>query len=54
VAFEDTENGVASAIAAGVACVAIPNPMSAAQDFSAATVVVQDMAAAVDWVLKQG
>ena len=54
VAFEDTEHGVASAIAAGVACVAIPTPMSAAQDFSAATVVVQDMAAAVDWVLKQG
>lgn len=54
VAFEDTEHGVASAIAAGVACVAIPTPMSAAQDFSAATVVVQNMAAAVDWVLKQG
>ncbi|CAM8663794.1 COG0637 Predicted phosphatase/phosphohexomutase [Comamonadaceae bacterium] len=54
VAFEDTEHGVASAIAAGVACVAIPTPMSAAQDFSAATVVVQDMAAAVDWVLKRG
>ena len=54
VAFEDTEHGVASAIAAGLACVAIPTAMSAVQDFSIATVVVPDMASAVDWVLKQG
>ncbi|WP_296509160.1 HAD family phosphatase [Rhodoferax sp.] len=54
VAFEDTEHGVASAVAAGLACVAIPTAMSAVQDFSAATVVVTDMASAVDWVLKTG
>nr|MDH4449056.1 HAD-IA family hydrolase [Rhodoferax sp.] len=54
VALEDTEHGVASAIAAGLACVAIPTAMSAVQDFSAATVVLPDMAAAVDWVLTQG
>lgn len=54
VAFEDTQHGVASAVAAGLACVAIPTAMSAVQDFSAATVVVPDMASAVDWVLRQG
>ncbi len=54
VAFEDTEHGVASAVAAGLACVAIPTAMSAVQDFGAATVVVADMQAAVDWVLRQG
>jgi HAD superfamily hydrolase (TIGR01509 family) len=53
VAFEDTEHGVASAVAAGLACVAIPTPMSAAQNFSAATVVLPDMESAVDWVLSR-
>ncbi len=53
VAFEDTEHGVASAIAAGVACVAIPTAMSADHDFSAATVVLPSMLDAVAWVLAQ-
>ncbi len=51
VAFEDTEHGVAAAIAAGLACVAIPTEMSAGHDFSAATVVVPTMQDAVAWVL---
>jgi len=51
VAFEDTEHGVTAAVAAGLACVAIPTPMSAGQDFSAATVLLPDMESAVDWVL---
>ena len=51
VAFEDTEHGVAAAVAAGLACVAIPTPMSAGQDFRAATIVLPDMQSAVDWVL---
>ncbi len=51
VAFEDTEHGVAAAIAAGLACVAIPTEMSASHDFSAATVVLPTMRDALDWVL---
>ncbi len=54
VAFEDTEHGVAAAVAAGLACVAIPTPMSAGQDFRAATIVLPDMESAVDWVLTRG
>lgn len=53
VAFEDTEHGVAAAIAAGMACVAIPTGMSAGHDFSAATVTVSNMRDAVRWVLDQ-
>jgi len=51
VALEDTSHGVASAVAAGVACVAIPTVMSAGQDFSAATVVLPDMPRAIEWLL---
>lgn len=53
VAFEDTEHGVAAAIAAGMACVAIPTEMSAGHDFSAATVTLPSMQDAVHWVLTQ-
>lgn len=53
VAFEDTEHGVAAAIAAGLACVAIPTEMSANHDFSAATVILPSMQDAVRWVLSQ-
>jgi len=53
VAFEDTEHGVAAAIAAGLACVAIPTEMSAGHDFSAATVILPSMQDAVRWVLAQ-
>jgi HAD superfamily hydrolase (TIGR01509 family) len=51
VALEDTEHGVAAATAAGLACVAIPTPMSASHDFGAATVVRPTMADAVQWLL---
>lgn len=54
VAFEDTEHGVAAAIAAGLACVAIPTEMSANHDFSAATVTLPSMQDAARWVLAQG
>jgi len=53
VAFEDTEHGVAAAIAAGLACVASPTEMSAGHDFSAATVTLPSMQDAVRWVLAQ-
>lgn len=53
VAFEDTEHGVASAVAAGLACVAIPTEISAGHDFSAATIVLPSMQDAVRWALTQ-
>ena len=43
-AFEDTQNGVESAIAAGLAVVATPSHYSAGQDFSGATVVLENLA----------
>jgi HAD superfamily hydrolase (TIGR01509 family) len=36
IAFEDSRNGVAAAKAAGMYCVAVPNPLTAALDLSAA------------------
>jgi HAD superfamily hydrolase (TIGR01509 family) len=53
VALEDTEHGVAAATAAGLACVAIPTPMSASHDFRAATIVQPTMVGAVKWLLAQ-
>ncbi len=49
VAFEDTSTGVESAVAAGVACVAIPNEYSDGQDFSAATHVARSLHEARVW-----
>lgn len=42
-AFEDSSNGVLAARAAGVACVALPNEMTAAQDFTQADIVVRSV-----------
>ena len=42
-AFEDTHNGVASATGAGVPVVVTPSRYSAGQDFSAATMVLDDL-----------
>ncbi|GGF84921.1 HAD family hydrolase [Alteromonas lipolytica] len=39
VAVEDTEHGLASAVAAGIRCVTIPTQQSAGHDFSAASAV---------------
>ena len=50
VAIEDTEHGVNSAAAAGVACLAVPNALSGNHDFSQAAAVVSDLAAAVAWI----
>lgn len=35
VAFEDAQRGVAAAVAAGITCVAVPNPVTACHDFAA-------------------
>jgi len=44
VALEDSANGVAAAKAAGMRCVAIPNPMTASLDLSAADLRLQSLA----------
>lgn len=41
VAFEDTHRGVGAAVAANVACVAVPNPVTESHDFSAALFVAE-------------
>ena len=43
-AVEDSPNGVAAAKAAGLFCVAVPNPMTAILDLSGADVVLQSLA----------
>lgn len=43
VAFEDTRNGVESAIGAGIRVVATPSLYSTGQDFSAADLVLEDL-----------
>lgn len=43
VAVEDTEHGVASAVGAGVYCIAKPTPTTKLQDFSKANVVVDSL-----------
>jgi HAD superfamily hydrolase (TIGR01509 family) len=45
VAIEDSPHGVAAAKAAGIACVAVPNRITAPGDFSAADLVVDSVAA---------
>jgi beta-phosphoglucomutase-like phosphatase (HAD superfamily) len=41
---EDSPNGVAAAKAAGLLCVAVPNGITAALDFTAADLVVRSLA----------
>jgi len=44
VAFEDSPTGVTAAKAAGLHCVAVPNPVTAALDFAGADLVVPSLA----------
>lgn len=50
VAIEDTEHGVAAAHAAGIACIALPTPLSVHHDFGHATAVLRDLDAAAAWI----
>lgn len=42
--IEDSHNGVASAKAAGMQCVAVPNPVTATSDLSAADLILESLA----------
>jgi len=44
IAIEDSPNGVAAAKAAGLFCIAVPNPLTAPLDFSAADLRLQSLA----------
>lgn len=44
VAFEDSRNGLAAAVAAGLFAVATPNPVTASMDLSAADLRIDDLA----------
>ena len=44
VAFEDSPNGLAAALAAGLRCVIVPSELTRGADFSGATVVVDSLA----------
>lgn len=50
IAIEDTEHGVAAAVRAGITCLAIPNAQSQGHDFSKATAVLPNLAAAQAWI----
>jgi HAD superfamily hydrolase (TIGR01509 family) len=43
VAFEDSPNGIAAAVAAGIFCVAVPNAITSALDVSRADLVVASL-----------
>jgi HAD superfamily hydrolase (TIGR01509 family) len=45
IAFEDSRNGIAAAKAAGLHCVAVPNPMTSALDLSAADLRLDSLGA---------
>jgi HAD superfamily hydrolase (TIGR01509 family) len=44
IAFEDSPNGIAAAKAAGIYCVAVPNPVTAGFDLSKADLVLKSLA----------
>jgi HAD superfamily hydrolase (TIGR01509 family) len=51
VALEDAPTGIASARAAGMLAVAVPNDHTAVMDFSEATYVAADLVSAARWIL---
>jgi HAD superfamily hydrolase (TIGR01509 family) len=43
IAFEDSQNGLAAAQAAGLRCVVVPNPMTTGSDFTRADILVDSL-----------
>ena len=52
IAIEDTDNGIRSAIAAGLVCCAVKNDYSAGHDLSIASKVFDNMNDAKNWVIR--
>ena len=50
IAIEDTENGIKAAISAGLKCCAVRNDYSESHDLSQATVIVNDIREAQNWI----
>lgn len=50
IAIEDTQHGTAAATAAGIACIAVPTPMSEQHDFSAAIACLDGLSEVAAWV----
>lgn len=44
IAFEDSPNGIAAAKAAGIFCVAVPNPVTDSLDLTKADLVLESLA----------
>lgn len=53
IAIEDTENGIKSALAAGLKCCAVRNDYSKNHNLSEATVILNSLNEAKDWIIKQ-
>ena len=53
VAIEDTGHGAAAAMGAGLACLAVPTPMSRRHDFAGASGVFASLHEAGDWVRRR-
>lgn len=51
-AVEDTRHGIASAVAAGLGCVAVPTEYSRDQDLTGAVGRFDGLAPAMDWILR--
>ena len=54
VAVEDTESGVAAAVAAGITCIAIASAMSKTHDFRHAAATVANLSEARAWIAESG
>ena len=54
IAFEDSRNGIASALAAGMQVVGVMSPWVTRDDLSAATVIIDSYAEALRWLGERG
>ena len=50
IAVEDTESGVAAAVAAGIRCIAIASPLSKNHDFTQAAAIVTNLREVREWI----
>ena len=53
IAVEDTESGVAAAIAAGIRCIAIASPLSNNHDFTKASATVATLREVREWIARR-